>query len=358
MRIGIITQPLSRNYGGILQNYALQRTLTKLGHTAYTFDILPRTSRWGIIAIKNIAKMLLGKSYAPIKYPSEIKQQENHLRQFVEKHITLISPRCTLPTVDKAEEYRLDALIVGSDQVWRPKYNRSIADMFLGFARNMNIKRVAYAASFGTDEWEYSSSQTDECSALAQKFNAISVREDSGVRLCNDYLGVDAQHVLDPTMLLSAEEYNSTIKDIPVETTPYLFAYILNANPQKIDYINKVATQKGLKVIIKGADGGITREDSIERWLAYFRDAKYIITDSFHGCVFSIIYHVPFVAMANKARGLSRFLSLLSIFKLEDRLIIPNPDIAQISDPNWIEVDALMQQWQKMSIKFLQESLN
>ena len=119
-------------------------------------------------------------------------------------------------------QYRFDAYVVGSDQVWRPTYNLGdkLFDMYLAFADGQQVKRLSYAASFGVDKWEYSDDQTRICSELAKQFDAISVREKSGVKLCADNLGVDAIHVLDPTMLLDPSDYNKLIgKQISDKTT-------------------------------------------------------------------------------------------------------------------------------------------
>lgn len=88
-----------------------------------------------------------------------------------------------------------------------------IENAYLDFAKEWKIKRIAYAASFGTEEWEYTGEQTNNCAALLKKFNAVSVRESSGVQLCSDNFGVKAEHVLDPTMLLCKEDYIKLFKD-------------------------------------------------------------------------------------------------------------------------------------------------
>ena len=103
-------------------------------------------------------------------------------------------------------EGEYDAFIVGSDQVWRPSYNQHLEQAFLNFTENWkNVKRIAYAASFGVDNWEFTKKQTKECKRLVQKFDFVSVREDTAVNLCKEHLGIEATHVLDPTLLLSAD---------------------------------------------------------------------------------------------------------------------------------------------------------
>lgn len=359
MKIGIVTQPLSRNYGGILQNYALQQTLIKLGHTPYTFDLGKYTWKdWGVTTIKSIIKKLIGRPYYFPETPYKRNKSEEILRNFVKQHINLISPRDYRPNPNKIKEYNLEALIVGSDQVWRPKYNFCIESMFLAFTQGINIKRLAYAASFGTDEWEYTPKQTIACKSLAQKFEAISVREKSGVGLCKDFLGVDATHLVDPTLLLTKEEYKKVLTHIPESESQYLFAYILDPTEEKIGFIKKYATLLGIEYIIKGADKQISANDSIERWLAHFRDAKYIITDSYHGSIFSIIFNKPFIAVGNEARGMSRFNSLLSRFGLEDRLIdISKEHKIPTSNIDWTAINTNVEASRTTAISFLTNNL-
>lgn len=360
MRIGILTQPLSRNYGGILQNYALQQVLRKMGHEPYTFDLgLYTWKDWLIITIKCIIKKIIGISCTFQEYPSRRRNQEKTLRKFVTKHITLASPRCKKPTPKQILKYKFQAIIVGSDQVWRPKYNYPIEKMFLDFTHGLDLKRIAYAASFGTSEWEYKEKQTKNCRLLAQNFDAISVREDSGVELCEKYLNVSATHVLDPTMLLTKDDYNKLIADIPISTENYLFAYILDENENKTSFITKIAREKRLTPIIIGADKELKDSDSIEKWLAYFRDAKFIVTDSFHGTVFCILFNIPFVVISNETRGGARILSILKLFSLENRLIKKLDDLNKISSSpiNWDFVNNIHEQLKEKSYNLLKSNL-
>lgn len=359
MKIGIVTQPVSRNYGGILQNYALQQTLIKLGHTPYTFDLGKYTwKNWGVTTIKSIIKKLIGRPYHFPETPYKRNKSEEILRDFVKQHINLISPRNYRPDPNKIKEYGLEALIVGSDQVWRPMYNYNIEDMFLRFAQSANIKRIAYAASFGTGQWEYNDLQTANCKTLAHEFDAISVREDSAVDLCKKYLGVEAIHTLDPTMLLTFDEYNKLLLDMPRNTNRVLFAYLLDITEQKVEYVKNVATSMGLEPIIMSAHTQLSASDSIEKWLANFRDAQYIVTDSFHGCAFSIIYNVDFTVIGNMHRGLDRMTSLLKSVGLMSRLIDEsNLKSEQYTQIDWNKVNIQLNSLRKDSISFLTRNI-
>ena len=241
---------------------------------------------------------------------------------------------------DAVVNNNIDILVVGSDQCWRPLYNNYLDDMFLRFAEHLPIKkRIAYAASFGTDVWEYKESLTEKCAKLVKKFDIVTVREDSGVKLCKEYLCVNAFHVLDPTMLLQREDYLEILeKSNTPKSNGNLFDYILDPNPIKQQFVKNVASRVSLQsfhVLPKYNEDYRTRENvkkhleecaypSPLTWLAAFRDSKMTIVDSFHGMVFSIIFNVPFWVIGNSERGMSRFVSLLKIFGLEDRLISIN----------------------------------
>lgn len=356
MKIGIFTQPLKSNYGGILQNYAMQIVLKRLGHEPWTVDYL-RFTWWDwfvVVAKVTILKCLGRKCKSPLT-PTKERRQEHPLRRFALKYIQLTQPRVKYPNKSILQTYGFDALLVGSDQTWRPMYNSKIYDMYLQLAEGMDVKRVAYAASFGTDQWEYTPEQEVECAQLAKQFDAISVREASGVGLCKEHFGVEATHVLDPTLLLTADDYNELCKDIE-KREPFVFAYILDMSVTKVAEIKAFAEAKGLPHFIKSADADVSGEDSIELWLSYFRDAAYVITDSFHGTAFSINYNKDFFVFLNDQRGNSRFDSLLSLFNLKDRIVtFVNPEKMSI---NWVEVNGFLDSERQRSQKWLTTTLN
>ena len=248
MKIGILTQPLQANYGGLLQNYALQQTLIRSGHEVETIDWgRPKSLRAELYRMKlQFLATWFQSQYPEVRYqPSKkelatIWRNTNH---FINAYLNHTVPMHSLNEFrHQANIGKYDAFVVGSDQCWRPCYNSFLSSMFLEFANDMDVKRISYAASFGTDKWEFSPQQTAVCASLAQKFDLVTVREDSGVTLCKDYLGVDAVHVLDPTMLLSKEDYIQIIeKEQEPKSDGTLFNYILDPDAKKSTFIDKVA---------------------------------------------------------------------------------------------------------------------
>lgn len=328
MNIAILTQPICNNYGGILQNYALQTILERRGHTVTTlnYPVIPGYSgsplRHFLSNCKRTIHKLTGHPEVVwIDLATESRKQVElaHLqKEFIDKHLHLANPTYLLnsqisqtPLNSEALNHlNFEAFVVGSDQVWRPRYNTGhLTNLFLDFTEEQKVKRVAYAASLGTDVWEYDATQTVQCAALAKLFDAISVREASGVTLCKNYLGVETTHVLDPTLMLDAEDYLSLCSGNEHPQGDYIAVYTLDYTKQKMALLNEVSRQLASPLHLIGR---FTKKGypSIESWLEGIAHAKYVITDSFHGTVFSTIFQKPFVTLGNAVRGNSRFDSL------------------------------------------------
>ena len=369
MRIGILTLPLNINYGGILQAYALQTVLERMGHEVWLINKIPykKNVSWYKLIVRIFQKYILGRKDIHIfferdfnKYNSPQSEMRVNTNRFIDEHIKIVS----IYDINEIKPECYDAIVVGSDQIWRPKYliepfNDDVTPAFLSFATSWSINRVAYAASFGTDVWEYSDEETCKIKNLAKKFQAISVREDSGVRLCKENLGVEATHVLDPTMLLDEDDYNRIAQN---GKTPNgdLMCYILDKSSYKNDVIAKVAKAKGLVPFNTNASDVIEVQPPVEDWLQGLKHAKMVITDSFHACVFSIIYHKPFIAISNDIRGNARLTSLLTMFGLEDRLIEEGKELNSklINSPiDYVKVDKLLDEWRKKSSAFLKDNI-
>lgn len=368
MKIGIITLPISPwlNYGGILQAYAMQKALERMGHEVCIIEKIykSRKTAWWKIPFRILIN-LTGQHY-PIFLENKIKRERPIVGQYIDLFIEKYLNIKKIKNFSDLQEKDFDAIVVGSDQILRPKYfNDSIENAYLEFAENWHIKRITYAASFGTEEWEYTLKQTENCKCLIKKFDAVSVRESSGVDLCKKYFDVDANWVLDPTMLLVKDDYiNIFRKANTPQHNGTLLCYILDNSPEKTTLINKIEKDYHLKafnVKCKRDDVKAPVEDrirpSIEQWIRGFYDAKFVITDSFHACVFSILFHKPFLTVGNKGRGMARFKSLLSMFGLEDRIIDVHSPANINTNIDWNVVDKLLETKRKEAIKFLTNNL-
>lgn len=355
MKIGILTLPLHINYGGILQAYALQTVLERMGHEVHVIEKKYKPLRLPIYKIplcygKRIAMNLLGHK-TPVFYERKYNREQPVVRQNTDKFIHKYIHFVQYDDFSDIKESEYDVIVVGSDQVWRPKYFgiNIIEQAYLKFAEDWNIKRIAYAASFGTDEWEYSSQQTEACGRLLKKFDAVSLREESGVELCKQYFGVDAYHVLDPTMLLDKEDYIKLFTDAHTpKSKGNLLCYILDETEEKKAFIKRFADERGLipfrvnsKVENKNASLSERIQPPVEQWLRGFYDASLIVTDSFHACVFSILFNKNFFVFPNETRGTARIQSLLSSFHISNRMIgIDNTYMEASID--WNEINLIL----------------
>lgn len=346
MRIGILTLPLSSNYGGILQCYALQTVLERLGHEVVVLDRASAAPSAGLVIRRcgSVLKCLVrryirGQKNIAIlspwsqRYVIDKRDQIDFsvLLKFVRKNINITRPlRSSEALLKRVKRQKLDCLIVGSDQVWRECYSPFLTDCFAGFLpEDDKMLKITYGASFGTSENPISEQMLETCKRLSSRFDAISVREKSAVGLVKQYFGKHAELVLDPTLLLDADDYvierPKTARSVTTEHDT-LVSYVLDTDGQKAKIANDVACELDLKESFMGlspkkSDGSPDKMIPVQSWLDNFRNASFVVTDSFHGCVFSIINRKPFIAIVNHSRGADRFMSMLSQLGLEGRMV-------------------------------------
>lgn len=382
MKIAILTLPLHNNYGGLLQTYALQKVLKGMGHEPWLVRFSKkehyRTCGWWmdltIRYVKNFVRLLIGRTLDRHPNRKEEMYVSQYTNLFIERYISPISNELTTPRQlsSYCKKAGFDAYVVGSDQVWRPLYAPKISNYFLDFCKGRKVKRIAYAASFGTHQWEFSEKETKECRKLIKDFDAVSVREDSGVTLCRDYLDVIAYHMADPTLLLDRKDFAAIVEqENGKRNDGQLFRFFVDPTQEKEDLTQSVAKELRYTTFSTSAKTYFSKQTyaqdrescvspSVADWIASFMDAKLVITDSYHGCIFSIIFNKPFVAIANKGRGQSRFESLLRIFGLEQ---CQGDDLQSIrralSSPiDWEKVNAVKEKLRINSLNFLHESLS
>lgn len=371
MKIGILTLPLHTNYGGILQAYALQTVLERMGNEVVVLD-----KGWpDKISIKKKTKRVLryfynrfngretGRFMWALNQENEIYKERLYTGLFIKKYIN----QRVVSNLYSIEENEFDAFVVGSDQVWRVHHIKPIENAFLDFTHDWNVKRIAYAPSFGTKEWEYNAEQTEKCSLLLHKFNAVSVREKYGCHLCNIYFNHKAKHVLDPTMLLSPEYYIHQLKIRKIEKSEgQLLLYILDMTQKKllsITAMEKLLKMSSFTVNSKCEDKKVSIshriQPPVEKWLRGFEDCKFVVTDSFHACVFAILFNKPFLVFGNKERGLDRLESLLELFDLKNRMLESNHDMEHILNTSidWMAVNEKLNVFRIDSLSFLEKAL-
>ena len=218
-------------------------------------------------------------------------------------------------------------------------------------------RRIAYAASFGTAECEYTHEERERCARLLAEFEGVSVRERTGIGQCRDYFGRDdTRQVLDPTLLLTAEDYRPLfIPGIaPAET---IHCYLFRAGSAVRREIGRTAAACGLEIVrmTDRTNESEGKMPGIGQWLSALHDARYVVTDSFHACAFCILFHKPFAVYINRRRGSARIRSLLEQFGLEGRIASPGKPLAQTLDApiDWEAVERTLEERRADSRGFL-----
>lgn len=370
----ILSHAIFANYGGILQAFALQKALQKMSITCETVDYIPLGWCDWLIKQGPRAKLRYWRTLAAILFCGQCDDLPRYL---VPMRHTLFK-RCFMCLFQLDWHYsrmkkmgKSAGFIVGSDQVWRCEYIREmgVSLYFLSFATQEQRQRsIAYAASFGSDVWEGTPEETAECARLLKDFKAVSVREHSGIRLCREIFGVEAVQMPDPTLLLEPADYSRIIRRwwtlrLP---KPCMAVYLLDETEEKKRLTQSIAEQSGLYPQQLTAHGDAPRAMdriplSIPQWLRCIRDSECVLTDSFHGCVFAIIFNKPFVCLGNEARGSARFDTLFSTFGLQERLLI-NPTPEQVANLmrtpiDWKRVNAIRSSEKQRAQRFLKENL-
>lgn len=341
----------SKNYGSALTSFAMNRTLKKLGKRVLMLEhggIRPGTNSYGL----------------------------EFARHFYE---------CSKITPDKdfaRFNNVCETFLVGSDQLWNwwnIRHNH-MEFFFLNFVKPGH-KKIAYATSFGKDNTDFPDDKRIKVSYHLSKFDAISVREKSGVNVCKNEFGVEATHVLDPVFLCDMDSYNEVIKlSTHNEKEKYLFSYILDPTEDKIKMVKEAAAKLGLPYRIAvdalrdndansrrvteqllATDPNVLTNLRIEDWLTYIARAEFVATDSFHGFCFSIIFNKPVIAYINPRRGRARFESIASTTGLENRLVTASEQINQNklveASINYGEVNARLKSEIERSKKWLVQAL-
>lgn len=371
MKIGILTHPLGTNYGGLLQNFALQKVLVDLGHSPVTLDYIHHDSTK--VKIFSVAKRLvrnLAGERVPVRvWPTgrEAKIISQYSDIFIKSHINT-TRQVDFSELSKLKDEHFDALVVGSDQVWRGDRGHVERYFFSDFT-DVAVPKIAYAASMGVDFWSFSDADTRRCKELAKGFRAISVREDSAAKLCKEHLDIDALCVLDPTLMVDKKTYEALTDSIPACGKHQMMVYILDKSREKMETVEKAADYLGLEPHTVMADAHFYEVGPkhlsrcvfppVESWIAGFRDAQFVVTDSFHGMVFSVIFNKPFVVIANNRRGRGRFLSFLGLLGLQDRLVDKWDEASKILNIpiDYNAVNQVVRQNQTSSLEFLKENL-
>lgn len=387
-QVGILTLPLHNyNYGGIIQNYVLQQVIIDLGYTPISIDrrFNRNYRKFGkIISLLKQINVLADIKYSYKKWqykkrgikfisPRDEEYIFKNLRDFIKNKIQISEP---ITSNENFQSYfnknQFHCLIVGSDQVWRPDYSPNIFNYFFNIT-NYKSKKIGYAVSYGTTDNKFTDLQIEKCSELAKDFQAISVREIDGINQTKQLFGLEATQVLDPTLLFGRDRYLSLINSVKLtrNNNNKICTYILDNTKFKKSIVDLVSKKLNLDYFENQAKFKIDNPISLdledykalgmEEWLAGFQQSSFVVTDSFHGTIFSIIFQKQFLVIGNRQRGLSRFESILKIFNLTDRLILDENmdiDLEKFKKIDYTSINEKLTKLQKQSLDFLRDNLS
>ncbi|MGG5341706.1 polysaccharide pyruvyl transferase family protein [Enterococcus sp. AZ192] len=362
-KVGILTMNGNHNYGNRLQNYALQDILKKRGYQAETI-VIPRLKH---VNERKLYKRIFRIAKNPISYikrnavsTQSVKSlKEEKIRPFTDRYL---NTRAIKISQKKQLNSEFDFFVVGSDQVWNPNFFGKDSTNFLDFAEKG--KRISYAASFGVslinDEFK------DFYRSNLLKMDNISVRETSGKKIVEELLGESVPVVLDPTMLLSKEEWlnlaHNEVKQIKIEEA-YILIYTLRGVSEEVsEKIKKYAQIKNLKVVF--IMGDLYQENAlvptVTEFIELINKAHIFFTDSFHGTVFSILLETAFVTLERDGGNMeSRLLTLLNKFEFTSNYFYSEMDIENVcSQMSFEHVPPILHQEKELAFQFLDDSLS
>lgn len=367
MKLGIMTWFHYRNYGTALQVTALSEALKNIGAEPYVIDYIP-CNYFRTIPDYSLSglfkKVIKKKSFNGQFFLNEEKEQL--FEAFIERHLKFTGKCYDLSDLENLNRY-YDGFICGSDQIWSPLVFNS--HFFLDFVKDRN-KKITYAPSFGVNVIEdlYVKKQIKE---LLSDFKYISVREAVGKKIIENLTSQKASVVLDPTLLLTNEEWQSLFDLKKKREQPYLVAYMLGQDSKHWDEIYRLSEKMNLEVkVIPVYNEDLKRKGCIDyaigpqEFLELMYNASYVCTDSFHGIAFSVNFQKQFTAFKRFKKNdpknqNSRVLNLLNLLDLAHRLyngkdILSQPD--HYIDYNLVELKLKM--LRDFSINFLKTSLS
>lgn len=354
MKIGILTFHCASNYGAVLQAFSLQSFLEALGHTVSIIDYRPEylLAPYKVFKFTNSVPALVAQSAL---WPLRLSRLKGFNR-FSEQHLHLTKE--SYSTGAFAENF--DAYILGSDQIWNSKITRG-DPVFLGkFIRPATSKLIAYSASTEVDS-EGASVDLSAYRKSLREFSSISVREQALQDPVQALVETDVRTTLDPTLLISPEQFLQVAS--PIRTTGHVVVYQVKKDTKTLVVARELASRFGIRKKLEfvnsvGAFSALNRHAaaSPQEFVGAFASAALVVTTSFHGTIFAIIFRKPFVCIMDKSRGNYRISNLLTMLGLERQMIYSSDHVP--TEP--IDYDAVyerLKHLQDASREFLLSSL-
>lgn len=359
MKIGIVTFHFVNNFGGVLQTYALSEIVSDLNKEKtiiidYRHWFIRFTDFVRIFPITtNIKEIVSGLT--------TLNQRRGRIKKFQKFNKEYLSTSAIYTSEKKLNQYppQCDKFICGSDQIWNPIITLGVsAPYYLNFVQDKN-KKISYAASFGVTE--INKKYYTDIEKYLKQFKAISVREKEGVTLVKKISGINVECLIDPTFLLSKEQWIE-LAEGPKNKEPYILVYMMQKNDRVYEYARKIKKLLNIKVIAISKYG--LKQDFVDEvcinigpkeFVGLFNNASYVCTNSFHGLAFSLILEKKFFLVPS-TRFNSRIGNLLNLFNLELIKDI-NKDAVEKESYDKEEVRKIINKEREKSIAFLKENL-
>ncbi|MBR5433585.1 MAG: polysaccharide pyruvyl transferase family protein [Bacteroidales bacterium] len=361
-KIGILTYHACFNYGACLQAYALQSVVRQKYldckiidfQTKNFIDINHPFCRYP----KHIKEII--KNVTRVPYYFQLKERTNNFNDFIQKELP-ITRRCSTEEDVKSIAEEFDCIICGSDQTWNldPAIRYESPVYYLNFPKKQ--RRITYATSFGSWVDKFTTRQ-DELLPWIKEFDALSMREESGVNLLKE-LGLSCEWVLDPTLLLTDNEYNKIAREKLI-AEPYVLLFSWDGASEAVELAKIIAKKLNYKLFYivpppRAMFSGIKRKLDVgpKEFLSLVKHASFVVTNSFHGTVFSTIFQKPFVS-AIKNNADPRRASLMKQFGLSDHLVSPQTlDLDSIFNTNFAKVESNIQPLREHSLQYLYSAI-
>jgi hypothetical protein len=353
MRIGILTFHRAHNYGAVLQAYALQEIIKGLGHEVeiidyrqpvieknyYSFSLRRCFNRNPFVMLKSICnefKMLFVR-------PKKVEI----FKRFAQKWL-LLSEKKIYSSAQMPDDY--DLYIHGSDQIWNSKFTKGFDEIYLGHYKTKKDNKITYAVSFKAEQF----SKEDLMARSLKNFVGISVREKYLIEFISPLTKQNIKSCLDPTLLTNDTFWKNFV--VKPKEEDYLLVYLIAKNDKALPFAERMSKLLGLKLIVLE---NTKKCKTVEEFVGYFKYASFIISTSFHGTAFSIIFRKPFFTVTSNFKNDVRYISLLDSLGISERLVdgenIFNDEISEI---DYDKVYERLNNLQKESLEYLNLHLN
>lgn len=357
-KVGIITFHAADNYGAVLQAYALQTYLHTQGHDVEIINFrtkgIENANKPLFLHGKNTIKRFIKQLLILPNY-FKLKKRNQRFEKFREKYLNL-SVRYSNASEIKSVSHDYDICITGSDQVFNPLIQNSDT-YYLDFCKR--ARKVAYAPSFGIKDFSLVGEKTK---TLINKFAHLSCRESDGAEFLSRTTGKEVPTVSDPVFLLSPREWSK------ITTRPrdgeYIFVYDLNGGSKLIEIANKIKKETGLPIICITASKFANKRYNVDElhidagpleFVSYINHANYVVTDSFHGTAFSVLFRRKFISYIALEHAASRIQSLLDRLGIADRIFYNTKDF-NINKVEFSEYEEELEQLIAASKQYLIET--